>query len=459
MGAADDVGALADRLRDVAVADVLPAGHARTLRVSGPLVVCDVLDLSAGRVLAVLRAGDQLIVAPLVTDASTIRRARPGDGVFEGIAATLRIGARGRFESLPLVATPPARGERGFGPDQTNETVVVGERVVVKLMPLTAPGPQPGIDLPAHLLSVGFTHQPTPYGSLAWNEPEGEPVLLASAAAYLPGAPDGWDAAVEQVLEWIDGGSPDHPPLAHAQRMGRSVADLHVALATPSTLLPDPVRPAGRSIVARWHASARRTLDEAVELTDGSAGRRLRSLADRAGAVIDELLSIGRTPEMRVHGDLHVGQVLSWSGGDAIIDFDGNPLAPPEERMGRQSPVRDVASFARSIDHVGRIAGRRRPGREDEIERWIGDARLRFLTEYRTRLRESGRAHLFDARLLDPLEVAQECHEYVYAARYLPRWVSVPDTAMPRLLEAAVPRTRRGAQDGRQDARARKGGE
>ena len=28
-----------------------------------------------------------------------------------------------------------------------------------------------------------------------------------------------------------------------------------------------------------------------------------------------------------VHGDLHVGQVLEWSGGLAVIDFDGNPSA------------------------------------------------------------------------------------------------------------------------------------
>ncbi|MEX0650719.1 MAG: hypothetical protein WD186_01675 [Actinomycetota bacterium] len=41
---------------------------------------------------------------------------------------------------------------------------------------------------------------------------------------------------------------------------------------------------------------------------------------------------------------------------------------------------------------------------------------------------------MFDARLLRPLEIAQECHEYVYAARFLPRWRYVPDLAMCSLI-------------------------
>ena len=33
--------------------------------------------------------------------------------------------------------------------------------------------------------------------------------------------------------------------------------------------------------------------------------------------------------------------------------------------------------------------------------------------------------------------MAQECHEYVYAARYLPRWRYVPDLAMRALMPVA----------------------
>ena len=37
--------------------------------------------------------------------------------------------------------------------------------------------------------------------------------------------------------------------------------------------------------------------------------------------------------------------------------------------------------------------------------------------------------------LLRPFRVAQELHEFVYAARFLPEWRYVPDAALPALLE------------------------
>jgi maltokinase len=264
-------------------------------------------------------------------------------------------------------------------------------------------------------------------------------VLLATVAAYLPGARDGWDRYLELVLDGVDGGD-DEPSLAAAELAGALVARLHAALASPSSVLgPTPVGEAGPSEVAAWRARAEATLDEALALTVGAEGERLRAMAGRARHELAALATVRETPTMRIHGDLHVGQVLWWEGGAAIADFDGNPLSPAAERSAPQPAARDVASFLRSLDHLGRLAQRRRPGRERLVEAWIGRARLRCLAAYRATLGERGVGTLFDERLLRPLEVAQECHEYVYAARYLPRWLAVPDLAMPRLLGAGSP--------------------
>jgi predicted trehalose synthase len=40
----------------------------------------------------------------------------------------------------------------------------------------------------------------------------------------------------------------------------------------------------------------------------------------------------------------------------------------------------------------------------------------------------------FDEELLGPLRVAQELHEFVYAASYLPGWRYVPDRSLAALL-------------------------
>ena len=135
----------------------------------------------------------------------------------------------------------------------------------------------------------------------------------------------------------------------------------------------------------------------------------------------------------RVHGDFHVGQVLEWRDGYAVTDFDGNPMAAPAERGAPDTPVRDVAAFVRSIDHLGRVASTRRSGHDERIGSWIETSRRGYLDAYRHELTERGMPDLFDERLLRPLEIAQECHEYVYAAGFLPRWRYVPDLAIQAL--------------------------
>ena len=437
MVAADEAGSVAHRLRHADVRDLLPGRLAGTFRTQAPLHVHDTLLLGTGCFLAVVGSGVELIVAPVVTDGLWLRRARAGDGAYEAIARAVREGrAIGRFEGVPLGAAPRAQGERSIVVDQSNDSVTIGRRVVVKLYPRTAAGPQPGMDLPAHLSAVGFSEIPQPYGSLVWRDARDRPVLIATVAAFVPNARDGWEAYLKPVLAWLNGGA-GADPVRIAEPLGRLIARLHAALATPSDVLAEPTRTADASDVESWHAAAQRTLAEALDVTTGAAGQRLTALAERASTAIDGLLTRSATPSMRIHGDLHVGQVLQSDREAAITDLDGNPLAPVDERISLQSPARDVASFVRSLDHLGRIAQRRRPDRRDDVEAWIGEVRATFLSAYRSGLGEAGHADLLDERLLRPFEVAQECHEYVYAARYLPRWGYVPDMAMPRLLDNA----------------------
>jgi maltokinase len=121
-------------------------------------------------------------------------------------------------------------------------------------------------------------------------------------------------------------------------------------------------------------------------------------------------------PIQPIHGDLHVGQVLEWTGGLAVIDFDGNPALRGGAIDLRQPVERDIAQMASSLDHVGRVVDHRTAGRaRPTVDVWIARTRGEFLGALDP-----------DPTLLAAFEVEQECRELVYAARFLPRWQYAP---------------------------------
>ena len=55
---------------------------------------------------------------------------------------------------------------------------------------------------------------------------------------------------------------------------------------------------------------------------------------------------------IRVHGNLHLGDLL-WTGSDwLVLDFEGTPDHSFAERRRKQSPLRDVASMLRSLAYA-----------------------------------------------------------------------------------------------------------
>lgn len=306
-------------------------------------------------------------------------------------------------------------GERAITVDQTNQSVIVADEAVVKWLLPPVMTPHPGVELLVHLESRGFGAMPR---FLGVEQRDG--LVLALATEYVPGAQDGWDWFVDDVDSWLRGSLAPADVIAGATRMGALTAQLHAALAD--------LQPA--AVAARtYHVQATERLDDAMRLVGGDEGARLRDLAPavlRALAPLDggEVLAAHR-----VHGDLHAGQFLRAGDRLLITDFDGNPLADSAERRLPQSPLIDVASMVQSIDHVGRIVVKRRhPDRGAEVAELIATAVTAALAAYGP----------LDGALLQALRVAQELHEFLYAATHLQRWMYVPDAALPALLRAGL---------------------
>ena len=172
--------------------------------------------------------------------------------------------------------------------------------------------------------------------------------------------------------------------------------------------------------------------DAALAHTPGDAGRRLRARLGRIDAALRALATLGPVPMQRVHGDLHAGQFLRGHDRERLVltDFDGDPMTASADRLVVQPAERDLAGLVQSIDHVGRVAAKRRPGAD--VDAFIGPAVDAALIAY-------AEVRPYDDVLLWALRVAQELHEYAYAALHLPVWGYVPDAAMCHLFPEEDP--------------------
>jgi maltokinase len=361
-----------------------------------------------------------------------------GDGAAEVFVDHLRhhiSPAVDGFRLMRVVPPPEASGERELFEDEDAAAVAVGERVVVRWNRRVADRPHPAPLTLAHLEEVGFHEVPTTHGMLLWTAPSGREVPCALATGYLPRARDGRQWVLDLVEEHLGltGGSPRPDPWVKdaPARLGRLAARMHLALARSSRLVPEAIRRADGDTVRTWHAAITRRLDSAIAaVSDGSvawaaprAAEVLLPRRERLSAAVDALLEVAKDPDgvivQRVHGDLHIGQVLRWPGGLAVTDFDGVPgggVGLPEDADDPGATATllpaawDVARLLRSVDRVGRAADRKTGFTVTaEVDEWVTQARRDLLKAYREELAATELRTLLDDRLLEAFEVDQAC--------------------------------------------------
>jgi maltokinase len=305
-------------------------------------------------------------------------------------------------------------GERPITVDQTNESVVVADEVVVKWLRPPVPTPHPGVEILTYLAAQDFPDMPAFLGAHSDDD-----MVYAILTQYVAAAQDGWDWFVDDVDAWLRGTVRFEALVQSAQRIGQLTADLHRAL-----------HGFRRSTIGTrtYHAKALQSLDLALRTVDGEEGERLHDLEQQVRDALEPLRGDRMLTAHRVHGDLHIGNFLRAGHLLLITDFDGNPMSDPADRRLPQSPLVDVASMLQSLDHVGRVVvHRRHPDRAMEVDQFIGTATAAALQVYL-------RQHHVDHDVLHALCVAQELHEYGYAVAHLPHWRYVPHAALPAVL-------------------------
>ncbi len=265
----------------------------------------------------------------------------------------------------------------------------------------------------------------------------------------MPDAEDAYETTAERLAEWL--AAPGVVALEYATEdaaaLGSALAELHAALADPGELEGFAPREATADDLRGWRAAAEARLDTALGLLGDLGDGPGAELARWAPAIRERLADLERpatSPLLtRIHGDLHLGQILRTPDAFVLVDFEGEPMRPVEERRALASPMRDLATLLRSFDHASTSADRRARARgwsSDEhtgldLAAWRRRSRERLLRSYAAGLRRAGSPIVLDEGLVGALEVAKECDEYVYAATYLPEWLWAPHEGMRRLVE------------------------
>ena len=326
-------------------------------------------------------------------------------------------------------AFAPRRGMpvRPLGAEQSNSSLVFGERFVLKLFRRLALGTNPDLELHRALNHARSQHIAPLLGAIE-TVLDATPVTLGMLYSFAADAQDGWQLATTQLRDLLRGRQTRHDLGTEARLLGEAVAAVHAHLAV--TLGHD-----------------RMTSMDVAQLRDGMLDRfteaeadvpALARHADGAKAVFAAVDSAGE-PVHRVHGDLHLGQVLRTPNRWLLIDFEGEPAAPLDERLAPQSPMRDVAGMLRSFDYAATMELRscRHPDPEGSqviADRWLARARGSFLRGY---AKSSGADLAGCANLLAAYELDKAVYEVCYETRNRPDWVEVPLQAVRRLTTPA----------------------
>jgi len=394
----------------------------------------DALELTEDKRLSVISTAAGLTAVPMLRDTDGVwRRAQPGDGVAEALLDLLTevpgSETRGRF-TIRSWSQHAAAGERSVGVDQTNESVIVGDAAVVKWATHLQDGPHPAPRRISVLHDAGFGGMPAPWGLVTWQPPSGAETLVANIDEYLPGAVDGWTWAVDLITAAARDRRVE-PLVAAAVHVGGVIAELHAALSSTATIAT------GRD-AARWRDDGLATLEDACAVGDSVAVTCARAHRNEIEGVIDGLGALAGTPIIEGHGDLHVGQILLGGDRFVVTDFDGNPVLPAAQRMLPVPAALDVAGMSQSLAHAAIVARKYTELDAGALADADAAGRAAFLDAYTRRLAELGHADLYEPNAMHAFRVQQVLREIVYAARHLPRWMYVPDVALPALLDEGI---------------------
>jgi maltokinase len=312
--------------------------------------------------------------------------------------------------------------------EQSNTSIVFGHALILKFFRRIEPGINPDAEMSAALSGRPYT---AGYCGELRIAVDGTDTTLALASRFVQGSANAWSTATTSVRDLLAEGDLHADEVggdfgSEAFRLGGVIAQMHRDLADVFGQSP-------------MHDADVDALLSAIERDAAALTGRLPEMADLLPAVHDTCAELARTLagarllDQRIHGDLHLGQVLRTVDGWVVIDFEGEPAVPLERRRDPASPLKDVAGMLRSLEYAARYplymstVNAQRAYRSDE---WLAHNRAAFLDGYADTYGADPRD---DPALLIAYELTKAIYEVDYELRHRPNWVRIPLDAVRSL--------------------------
>ncbi|AIZ32650.1 maltose alpha-D-glucosyltransferase [Pseudomonas parafulva] len=351
---------------------------------------------------------------------------------------------------------------RYLSAEQSNSSVVIGERVVLKLIRRVNPGIHPELEMSAYLTAAGFANISPLLAWVSRVDAQEQPHLLMIAQGYLSNQGDAWSWTQNTLERAIRDEMEPNPASAEAHTdalaelagfatlLGQRLGEMHLLLGAPTDDSAFAPRPSEATDSARWGAQIAAELSHALDLL----GQHRAQLDADSQALVDDLQQqreglaqhiehLAQQAQggllMRVHGDLHLGQVLVVQGDAYLIDFEGEPSRPLDERRAMHSPYKDVSGVLRSFDYAAAMI-LRSASAVDSSEA-AGQARQRIARQYLHQSRHAfvqayglataAMPHAWqqadgERAALELFCLEKAAYEITYEAENRPSWLAVP---------------------------------
>ena len=297
-----------------------------------------------------------------------------------------------------------------LGVEQSNTSIVYGDRFVLKLLRRVEEGISPEVEMGRFLTErQHFAHTPQLAGTIEYRPQRGAPAVLAVLQQFVPNQGDAWRYTLDELGAYFDRvltlppgtpppdvpatlratlrahaaqatAIPDYTPdvatpaqvyighyLEMARLLGQRTGELHLALAADRhdpAFAPEPHTPqTQRSLYQSMRTQITLVLQmlrKATPRLSGELQAEAHWLLQHEDQLLEYLQGVLQTritaARIRCHGDYHLGQVLFTGNDFLIIDFEGEPSRSLADRRRKRLAMQDVAGMLRSFHYAAYTA-------------------------------------------------------------------------------------------------------